>query len=217
VKVPLKLPCSVCGVAEPVDIRLSDSSPDWTCVKGHRNTGLFALEFTIGYKILAKSQYEFWTRRDYSMAIVLAAMAFECEMSRLFIKWTAIDANLADAIVPTDEQIEATLRSYRGIAQKLTATCERMTPLGIEAFALRDVEIRDAIQNRFPSLTIGELPQGFEQTIFWPRNRILHFGFTDFLEADAAKTYSVASLGLDLLRRMDKAKYSATFSRGEKL
>lgn len=90
-KVPLRIPCCECGIAEPVDIHLNDDSAAWVCSKGHHNDGIFALDFTVGYKILAKSEYELSARRDFSMSIVFSAMSFECELSRLFGKWTNIE------------------------------------------------------------------------------------------------------------------------------
>ena len=63
---------------------------------------MFALDFTVGYKILAKSEYELSARRDFSMSIVFAAMSFECELSRLFGKWTSIESNLSGCTTPKD-------------------------------------------------------------------------------------------------------------------
>lgn len=210
-KVRLRIPCCECGITEPVDIHLNDDSAAWVCSKGHHNQGIFALDFTVGYKLLAKSEYELSARRDFSMSIVFAAMSFECELSRLFGKWTNIESNLSNGIEIKDEEIEVRLRKMGSIDQRIEAICRLMSPLELNAFVSGTNELRDAIVNRFPSLTIGSLATDFQQTVFWPRNRILHFGYTEYSEPDAARCYSIASVGLQILSQLDKAKYAAVF------
>jgi hypothetical protein len=210
-KVPLRIPCCECGIAEPVDIHLNDYSPDWVCSKGHHNLGMFALDFTVGYKILAKSEYELSARRDFSMSIVFSAMSFECELSRLFGKWTSIASNLSGGTAPKDEETEEKLRKMVRIDKRIDAVCRLMSPLGMDEFVSQTSDLKDAIVNRFPSLRIGTLSQDFQQTVFCPRNRILHFGYTEYTETDAARCYSISNIGLHILSQLDKAKYAAVF------
>jgi len=99
----------------PVDIHLNDSTPAWVCSNGHSNQGMFALEITVGYKILAKSEFELASRRDYSMSIVFAAMAFECELSRLFGKWTNIELGMSNLPELKEVEIEERLRKMARI------------------------------------------------------------------------------------------------------
>ena len=210
-KVALRIPCCECGTTEPVDIHLNEDSPAWVCSNGHRNQGIFALDFTVGYKILAKSEYELSARRDFSMSIVFSAMSFECELSRLFRKWTNIESNLSNGTGIKDEEIEGRLRKMARIDNRIEAVCQLMSPVGVNAFVSQTGDLKDAIINRFPSLRIGTLAQDFQQTVFWPRNRILHFGYTEYTEPDAARCYSIANIGLQILSQLDKAKYAAVF------
>ena len=215
-KTSLRIPCVECGVTEPVDIRLHDHSPKWICSKGHHNHGYFSLDFTIGYKILGKSEYEFSSRQDFSMSIVFSAMAFECEISRLFGKWKGIEAGLRDGTILRDEDIETELRRYGSVSRKIEETCRLMSPEGLDDFVRDRDDLKGAIDNRFPSLRIGSLAEGFQKTVFWPRNRILHFGYTEYTQADAARCYSIASLALGLLNELDKLKCAATFPPAER-
>src|ERR1700733_8731880 len=156
-KVPLRIPCCECGITEPIDIHLSDYSPAWVCSKRHHNQGMFALDFTVGYKILAKSEYELSARHDFSMSIVFSAMSFECELSRLFGKWKNIESNLSNGTGIKDEEIEGRLRKMGSIDQRIEAICRLMSPLGLNVFVSGTNDLKDAIVNRFPSLTIGSL------------------------------------------------------------
>ena len=38
-----------------------------------------------------------------------------------------------------------------------------------------------------------------------------HFGYTEYTEPDAARCYSIANIGLQILSQLDKAKYAAVF------
>jgi hypothetical protein len=210
-KVPLPIPCSECGVFDPVDIHLNDDSPVWVCKNGHRNQGLFPLDFTVGKRILVKSFYELVTRRDFSMSIVFAAMGLECELSYRFAKWTHIEVGLRGDRRLDDEEIEKMLRRFRTIADRLEATCRLLDTRGIDQYVDDTADLRDTIQNGFPSLTLGTLAQDFQQTVFWPRNRILHFGYAEYVQVDAERCYSIANLGIEILGRLDKSKYAATF------
>jgi hypothetical protein len=195
----------------PVDIHLQDTSPTWVCSNGHRNHGLFSLDYTVGYRILAKSHYELSAREDFSMSIVFSAMAFECELSRLFGKWTNIESNLSNGTGLSEEAIEEKLRKLTNIEKRIETVCRMMSPVGLDTFVKQTKELNDAISNRFPSLKIGTLAHDFQQTVFWPRNRVLHFGYTAYTEADASRCHSIADIGLQILSRLDKAKYDAVF------
>jgi hypothetical protein len=205
--IPLSLQCPTCGVMElAVDIRLDDHSPFWVCENGHPNQGVFALDFTVGRKVLCKSWYEFSVRKDYSMCIVFAAMAFECEVSFLYTKWVQVEAHLVNGPWIKDEDVEIELRRMPRIDRRIEAVCKKMSPLGLDKFVRQAADFRDAIVNKFPSLTIGTLAKDFQRTIFWPRNRILHYGYTGYGEPDAARCYSIAEFGIEILSQLDKAK-----------
>jgi hypothetical protein len=211
-KIPWRIPCGECGTSESVDIHLDDDSPAWVCSKGHHNQGIFDLEFTVGYKIMAKSEYELSVRRDFSMSIVFCAMALECELSRLFKKWTNIEQSLLNRNELKDEEIEGRLRRMPSIDKRIEAVSKLMSPSGLDAFVTEmNDDLKATIDNEFPSLTIGTLAQDFQKMVFWPRNRILHFGYTEYTEPDAARCYSIVNVGLQILSRLDRAKRTAVF------
>jgi hypothetical protein len=155
--------------------------------------------------LLVRGEYELNEENDYSMAIVLSATALECELSFLFRKWNWIE-RFARGEQLRDEQIEKMLQLHRTIKEKIKQVCLLLDPWGVDKFVASDDELRDAVENRFPSLHIGTLAQDIQKTVFWPRNRILHGGFSAFGRDDAAKCYSIADLGLRILRKMDESR-----------
>ncbi|MFQ5662386.1 MAG: hypothetical protein ACE5HL_00955 [Terriglobia bacterium] len=205
-KIPYRLPCQNCSATDPVELHLDDDSPKWVCHCGHTNFGFFELDFTVGYKILARSEYEHNSRKDYSMSIIFSAMAFECELSRLFRKWTDIASLRAGSGPISDAEIEAMLRRHKNVKEKIEEVGKLLDRRGIDEFASSSEELREVIVSRFPSLHLGSLAEDFQKTLFWPRNRILHAGYTKYREEDSARCYSIAQLGLGVLREMDHAK-----------
>jgi hypothetical protein len=205
-KILLRLPCSGCGGTDPIEIRLDDDSPDWTCRScGAANSGIFDLDFTIGYKILARSHYEHTVRHDHSMSIVFSATALECELSRLFLKWNRIQT-LKSGRDPDDKVIEEMLRHHKNIRHKIDQVGRLLDKSGIDKFVHGSTTLRSAIANDFPSLNVGSLAEDFQKTLFWPRNRILHAGYTQDDEKESARCYSIAEVGLRVFRNMDHAK-----------
>ena len=99
-KIPLKLKCTKCDTQARVRIHLNATSFDWKCPNcGLDHPSFFATNVTMGYLILERSRDEYF-ERDYSMSIVMAAMAFECELSRLFGKWRKFDTEMAGGAHP---------------------------------------------------------------------------------------------------------------------
>jgi hypothetical protein len=142
------------------------------------------------------------------MAIVLAATAFESELSRLFCKWTRIKEIGANRGF-SQEDCENKLRAFRTIAAKIEGVSKLLYPGGIEGFLGSSLEWSKTINDDFPSLHIGSLARDFQETVFWPRNKILHAGYPGHTEQEARKCYSIVYLALRILKDMDKAKRRA--------
>ena len=159
----------------------------------------------MGVLLLARSHYELTIEGDYSMTIILAAAAFEAQLSFLLRKWSRIDKGLEDKTFK-DEKIDEMLRKYGTIAEKIEEVCRSLDSRGIDEFVCSDDELWKGIETGFPSLHIGSLPRDFQVTVFWPRNRILHNGFAKFGRDDANRIYSIADIGLRILRKMDGAR-----------
>lgn len=206
--IPIRFECQNCKKTKPVKVHLDATSLDWKCEYcGHQNMGF--LDATTGSLFLARSNYEFLVEKDYSMAIVMAATAFECELSRLYRKWTGINAGLKNEDLD-DGAIDTMLRKHQRITDRVEEVCRLLDSRGLDEFSRSHSLIHEAVTERFPSLRVGSLAADFQQTLFWPRNRILHSGYAKYNEKDAARCYAIAAFGLYVLNEMDKA-------RGEKL
>jgi hypothetical protein len=137
------------------------------------------------------------------MSIVFSAMALECEVSFLHHKWVYIDDLGTSPRELSDAELDDRLRRYPTIAAKFEAVARLMHPPGLEDFVASRAELRDTIANGFTSIRLGTLAADFQQQLFWPRNRILHLGYSRFSTGDADRCWTIAVLGLKIFEELD--------------
>lgn len=202
--IPLVLHCPACGELHRHRVHLSDPTADFTCVKCRVPcTSIPSLDVTVGVLLLARSWHELEIEKDYDMAIVLAAMALECELSRLYCKWKEVEALDTG---PFDlEQSEEELRKMGSVAEKITKVSAFVCEGGIEAFAAASDKWK-TISNRFPTLHLGSLAIDFQREVFWPRNTVLHQAKTGKTKDEADSCCSIAEVGIHILKDIDKAR-----------
>lgn len=202
-KVPIRLSCGQCSEPFKLNIHLNETSFDWTCPKcGFHHYAFFSLNVTIGCLLLEKSRHELLDEKNYPMAIVFAAMAFESELSRMFGRWKEIACILPGKIFDREE-CERELRAFNTITRKIEGVAQFLVGTGIDAFVESQSELSAQISANFKSVRVGHLAADFQKHLFWPRNKILHWGDVSFSPEDAAKCFSIAELGLQILRKMD--------------
>lgn len=208
-RIPLSLKCPNCDEPRHQVVHLSDQSADFTCAKcGRTSYGIPGLGVTVGFLILARSWHEFEVEKDYDMTIVLAATALDCELSLLYQKWKEVDA-VGNGTTLDTEAFERELRGMGSVADKITKISEFLYVGGIETFVASSQQWTNKIQKDFPSLRLGSLATDFQRTVFWPRNAVLHQGKADHTKGEAARCYSIAWLGIQVLKEMDKSKFAA--------
>ena len=206
-KFEIPLPCQKCGSRDPVKVPLMAAWWEWTCRScGHNNAILSAVSWTLGWRILEKAKTEYIAGGDCSTSIVFSAMAFEAELARLYFKWRGIDTMRIEMRRPTEEELDDEYRQLgRAIANKIEKVGRLLDDRGIDEFARRS-DLAERIGSDFPSLNIGSLAKDIQESVFWPRNRILHAGFLDYEAEDARRVHNIASMGLELLKQMDLAR-----------
>jgi len=202
-KVPLNLNCHNCKEPFTHKVHLGQTSFDWTCPKcGFEHPSFLGLDVTVGVLLLEKSRHELLQEKDFSMTVVFAAMAFESELSRLFLKWKEIEGLTTGAGLDREE-CERQLRDFKTINRKIEEVSQFLVNSGIDEFVSSKTDLRDQISTGFKSIRLGTLAADFQEHLFWPRNKVLHWGDAKNSYEDAAKAYSIANLGLMILRKMD--------------
>jgi hypothetical protein len=212
-KLRIMLPCQFCDERRRVNVELMTAWWEWSCPAcGEANAMLTSETLTLGWRILEKARGEYIDSRDNSMTIVLAAMAIEAEIARLYFKWRRVDSMRFERRVPTDQELD---EGYRGlgsnIADKIESVARLLFPEGIDVFAATSA-LAEPIKAGYPSLKIGSLATDLQQTVFWPRNRVIHAGYLAY-EAEDERSTNIASMALDLFKHMDLARRGMSHSR----
>lgn len=202
-KIPVYIKCSECEEEDYYFISVDDHEVKAKCKCGYDISGFFDNSFTTGVKLLFKSKYEYLNNKDFSLSIVLSAMAFECEMSRLFIKWKDIES-IRQRNRMNDEELEELLRSFGSIDIKIEIVAKLMYSDGIIEFIKKNENLSNTINDGFKTITINNFPKDVKKELFWKRNRVLHLAKSDYFPEDAKVCFNISQLGLMIFAELDK-------------
>ena len=125
---------------------------------------------------------------DFTLSIILGAMAMECEMARLYIKWKNIDLVEPGAFATKEQEdsCEKELRRATRVVTKLDLVCRFLTGEDFDTFFLKTSDLTKALRARHPeSVDTASPKKFFEETLFHRRNRIVHLGKIDYDRSDA--------------------------------
>lgn len=195
--IPIQVVCSNCKNPGTIKLHLDATSFDWTCERcGKFHPFYKELETTVGLLIFLRSKHELTIERDYSMAIVLAAMAVESEMSNTYCRWKRFEAICAGTYTSEDDSqkaCEEELRRSSRPTERITMVCEFLCPGGLQRYIESSKEGSSFIN------TLNE-------RLFRRRNRILHHGIANWTKADAESSLRIAELALEMLRKLESEK-----------
>jgi hypothetical protein len=208
-----------CGETFSVNVTGTQFPTDARCPKCHSNIWLVEpLGNVVGMAILGRAATEL-KNEDWTLAIVLGAMAVECDLVYLFMKWNRID--LMSVTTPTDADEEDWERQWRDEVRFVAARLDKVSGLLVgqpfDSFLSQNTGLLQAVQARYPSSKIATSPKNFFiKELFHRRNRIVHFGKVDFQQSDGemcltlATTLSQILAAMDVKRRLAlEAKHSA--------
>ena len=199
-KTILFVKCEGCGKENFLNYTLSKTEIKDTCTCGNQFSYLLGSEITIGTRILERSKYEFKINEDYSLSIVFSAMSFECELSSMYVKWGNISKN------KSDQELEEFLRKLGNIQDRIQELSKLMFSVSFEKFVQDNSDLYAQIKGGFKSLCVENLAESFQKKLFWPRNKVLHSGYSDYTSDDAKRCLNIAELGLRIFDKMDKHK-----------
>jgi hypothetical protein len=213
-----------CGEAFPLNAIGTQFPKDAQCPKCRLAIWLVEpLGNVVGMTILGRAATEL-KNGDWTLAIVLGAMAIECELVYLFMKWRRID--LMSARMPTDTDQEEWEQQWRDdvrtIAARLDKVSRLLTGQAFDSFLSKHTELLQTIQSRYPAYKGVTSPKDFfVRELFHRRNKIVHLGEIDFQQADAEMCFTLATSLSQILASMDAqarqvldTRYKAAQSQG---
>jgi len=203
-KFSFPVPCK-CGETFTVHVTGIEFPEDAKCPKCNSTIWLVPpLGNLVGMAILGRANAEV-QGGDWTIAIVLSAMAVECDMAYLFMKWNRVelmatrDPNEAD-----EEAWETEWRKILGVAPRLDKVSSLLTGKPFDLFLSQDSRLLQSLHTCCPASTAVASPKEFFiKELFHKRNKVVHFGEINFQKADAEMCLRLATTLTQILRAMD--------------
>jgi hypothetical protein len=148
---------------------------------------------------------------DYSLSIVIATMAVESFLTRLFLKLKGIDSYATTFNPPIPTQQEAWEHEYPrgGFIAPADFVSKKITGLTFDGFVAQN-NLATNIMAGLPDSGNLSARKYFQDELFRRRNRIAHWGYVNSTKAEAQLCHTLAVAIVSILREMDKSKYGAS-------
>lgn len=203
-KFSFPVPCN-CGETFSVHVTGTQFPEDAKCPKCNSIIWLVApLGNLVGMAILGRANAEV-QNGDWTIAIVLSAMAVECDMAYLFMKWNRVE--LMGTREPNDSDEEAWEIEWRkilGVAPRLDKVSSLLTGKPFDSFLAHEGKLLRSLHACCPASAAVASPKDFFiKELFHKRNRVVHFGEINFQSTDAEICLRLATMLTQILRAID--------------
>ena len=161
-------------------------------------------------RLLLRSKAEL-DRGDYSLSIVIGTIAVESFLTRLFFKLKGMASYDTAFVLPSLAQEEEWEKEYPrsgGFTGPADFVSKNITGMTFDDFVCKN-NLATTIMARFPGAAHVSAKQYFQNELFKPRNRIVHWGYVNSTGVEAQRCHALAVAIVSILREMDKSKYGA--------
>jgi hypothetical protein len=149
---------------------------------------IYGVDFVPIQALLDRALKKLSLSQDFSMAIVISAIAIEAQVAQLFVKWRRIESEGSSL---QDDQLEDEFRALSRLRAQLDATANLLVNASFDDYVVAS--------RKFGTLSVEEI----DQKVARKRNRIVHFGMMDFGLEDAIKACECAVAVTQVLIAMD--------------
>jgi hypothetical protein len=197
--------CS-CGESFRVEVNGNQPPKDAECPKCRTTIWLVEpLGNVVGMAILSRAETEM-NAGDWTLTIVLSAMAVECQLAFLFMKWNRIDLMLVRN--PTDADEEGWETQWRDEVRTIAARFDKVSSIltrqPFDTFLDQNGNLLRALQTKYQNWNSAtSFKDLFVKELFHKRNRVVHFGKIDFSRPEAEMCSILASTLWQILVSMD--------------
>lgn len=146
---------------------------------------------------------------DYSLAIVIAVMAIESFLTRLYLKLKGMESYAATFNLPTLAQEADWEKEYPrsgGFTSPIGFVSQRLVGTTFDSFVAGN-PAANAIFSGLPNPENITPTQYFQTELFNRRNRIAHWGYVNSNQEEAERCHQIAVALVSILREMDRSKY----------
>jgi len=146
---------------------------------------------------------------DYSLSIVIAVMAVESYLTRLFLKLKGMDSYATTFKLPTAQEEAVWEDEYPrsgGFPGPIGFVSKRLLGTTFDKFVAENAKAK-VIFPGLPNTSNASATDYFQKELFRRRNRIVHWGYVNSSKADAELCHNIAVALVSILREMDRSKY----------
>jgi hypothetical protein len=151
---------------------------------------------------------------DYTLSIICSAIAVECALTRVFLKWKETESLGKSGSWGTDVEKKAWEKEYRKNSRFIDSANFVSNTLVGKQFDDFVVDFLTTNKDHHGILIKAGLPRVVSQTklkyfqneIFDRRNRIMHWGEVGYQQSDAAPCLSAAIGIINILKLMDRLR-----------
>lgn len=147
---------------------------------------------------------------EYSLSTVIAVMAVESFLTRLFLKFKGMASYAATFKLPTPAEEAAWEKEYPrsgGFSGPINFISQHLAGMSFDRFVARN-PTAGAIFPMLPNSSCARPTQYFQNELFKPRNRIAHWGYVNSGKTEAERCHTIAVGLVSILREMDRSKYA---------
>jgi hypothetical protein len=147
---------------------------------------------------------------DYSLSIVIATIAVESYLTRLFLKLKGMENYATTFELPNksmEAQWEKEYPRSGGFLKPSNFVAKRFTGLTFDQFVMSNNIIAAHAFLGLPNTNEVPPSRYFQDELFNRRNRIAHWGYVNSTRQEAERSHQIAVAIITILREMDRLKY----------
>lgn len=204
-----EMQCS-CGGVFPFATYGEADWPTEVCTKcGMAGAQFNALSVSVtAERLLFRSKQEL-EGGDFTLSILIGAMAVESFLTQLFFKVKGMDNYALTFTWPTEAQEKAWENEYPrkgGFTGPADFVAKATTGVTFDEFVGSNAAAKQ-IMAGFPDAAGLSAKEYFQSRLFYPRNRIAHWGYVNTTKDEAERCFGLAVAIVSIFREMDKVKY----------
>ena len=163
-------------------------------------------------RLLVRSREELESG-DYSLSIIIATIAVESYLTRMFLKLKGMENYATTFELPSvslEAEWEKEYPRSGGFPKPSDFVAKQFTGLTFDQFVMSNNLV--AAQAFLGLPNTNQLPPSkyFQDELFKRRNRIAHWGYVNSTRQEADHSHQIAVAILTILREMDRLKYAVS-------
>lgn len=164
-------------------------------------------------RLLVRSQSEI-DHGDFTVSIICSAIAVECALTQVFLRWKALDVLRSIGRQPTEAEENLHEQEYKnktmgGFEKPANFVSAFLIGRNYDEFVADFIEKSTTaalIEAGFPQCESHAKSNHIQAKLFAKRNRIMHWGEVSYDQGDAVDGLTAATTTISVLKALDRRK-----------